>query len=94
MSIRQLKYSYIGDLEMKEYTTNMSDSKPEKVQEPLSAYVSSKPGNAQAVSIPHALMDQLLRQSNDVKLLIIQKLSESMMTPPQEDKFRAENHGA
>lgn len=54
---------------MKEYTTNMSDSKPEKVQEPLSAYVSSKPGNAQAVSIPHALMDQLPRQSNDVKMV-------------------------
>ena len=61
------------------------------MKEPLVGYASPDVHTAERTAgISKALMDELLHQSNDVKLLIIQKLSESMMTPPKDDKSREE----
>ena len=78
---------------MKEYT-DMSASQSGKVQEPVSAYASSKPKNVQATGISHALMDELLHQSDEVKLMIIHRLKESMMAdqpakPSKEEQMAA-----
>ena len=76
---------------MKEYT-DKTDMQSGQVKEPLVGYASpAVHATERAVGISSALMDELLHQSNDVKLLIIQKLSESMMTPPKEqDESREE----
>lgn len=69
---------------MKEYT-DKTDAQSVQVKEPLAGYASPAVHTAERTAgIPGALLDELLHQSNDVKLLIIQKLSESMMTPPKE----------
>lgn len=66
-----------------------------QVKEPLVGYASpAVHATERAAGISSALMDELLHQSNDVKLLIIQKLSESMMTPPMEDESREEKLAA
>ena len=79
---------------MKEYS-DKPDIQSGQVKEPLAGYASPAVHTAErAVGISSALMDELLHQSNDVKLLIIQKLSESMMTPPEEDKSREEKLAA
>lgn len=66
-----------------------------QVKEPLVGYASpAVHATERAAGISSALMDELLHQSNDVKLLIIQKLSESMMTPPKEDELRKEKLAA
>ena len=75
---------------MKEYA-DKNDAPSGQVKEPLLGYTSPAVRTADgAVGISSALLDELLHQSSDVKLLIIQKLSESMMTPPKEDKSREE----
>ena len=63
---------------MKKYA-GKSDMQSEQVKEPLSAYSSSFQGREEKGGISAFLMDELLRQSNDVKLMIIKKLSESML---------------
>ena len=69
---------------MKEYA-DKTDMQSGQVKEPLVGYASPAVHTAERTAgIPGALLDELLHQSNDVKLLIIQKLSESMMTPPKE----------
>ena len=79
---------------MKEYAENL-DIQPGDVKEPLVGYTSPAfQGKGKQAGISSALMDELLHQSNDVKLLIIQKLSESMMTPPKEEKSREEKLAA
>ena len=79
---------------MKEYE-DKTDAPSGQVKEPLVGYASPAVRTADgAVGISSALLDELLHQSNDVKLLIIQKLSESMMTPPKEDKSREEKLAA
>ena len=61
---------------MKEYTEK-TDTPSGQVKEPLVGYASPAVHTTErAVGISSALMDELLHQSNDVKLLIIQKLSE------------------
>ena len=80
---------------MKEYT-DKTDTQSGQVKEPLAGYASPIVHTAERISgIPGALLDELLHQSNDVKLLIIQKLSESMMTPSKEqDESREEKLAA
>ena len=79
---------------MKEYT-DKTDMQSGQVKEPLVGYASPAfQGKDRQAGISSALMDELLHQSNDVKLLIIQKLSESMMTPPKEDESRKEKLAA
>lgn len=79
---------------MKEYA-DKADVPSGQVKEPLVGYTSPAVRTADgAVGISSALLDELLHQSNEVKLLIIQKLSESMMTPPKEDKSREEKLAA
>ena len=79
---------------MKEYS-DKTDTLSGQVKEPLAGYASPAVHTAErAAGIPSTLLDELLHQSNDVKLLIIQKLSESMMTPPKEDKSREEKLAA
>ena len=79
---------------MKEYT-DKTDMQSGQVKEPLVGYASpAVHATERAAGISSALMDELLHQSNDVKLLIIQKLSESMMTPPKEDESRKEKLAA
>ena len=79
---------------MKEYTEK-TDMQSGQVKEPLVGYASpAVHATERAAGISSALMDELLHQSNDVKLLIIQKLSESMMTPPKEDESRKEKLAA
>lgn len=75
---------------MKEYA-DKTDTQSGQVKEPLVGYASPAfQGKGWQVGISRALMDELLHQSNDVKLLIIQKLSESMMTPSKEEQSREE----
>ena len=75
---------------MKEYAEK-TDTQSGQVKEPLVGYASPSVHTAERTAgISNAFMDELLHQSNDVKLLIIQKLSESMMTPPKDDKSREE----
>ena len=79
---------------MKEYA-DKADVPSGQVKEPLVGYTSPAVRTADgAVGISSALLDELLHQSNDVKLLIIQKLSESMMTSSKEDKSREEKLAA
>lgn len=79
---------------MKEYT-DKTDMQSGQVKEPLVGYASpAVHATERAAGISSTLMDELLHQSNDVKLLIIQKLSESMMTPPKEDESRKEKLAA
>lgn len=79
---------------MKEYT-DKTDMQSGQVKELLVGYASpAVHATERAAGISSALMDELLHQSNDVKLLIIQKLSESMMTPPKEDESRKEKLAA
>lgn len=79
---------------MKEYT-DKTDMQSGQVKEPLVGYASpAVHATERATGISSTLMDELLHQSNDVKLLIIQKLSESMMTPPKEDESRKEKLAA
>ena len=79
---------------MKEYS-DKTDIQSGQAKEPFVGYASSVVHTTEReVGISSALMDELLHQSNDVKLLIIQKLSESMMTPPKEDKSREEKLAA
>ena len=79
---------------MKEYTEK-TDTPSGQVKEPLVGYASPAVHTTErAVGISSALMDELLHQSNDVKLLIIQKLSESMMTPPKVNQSREEKLAA
>lgn len=79
---------------MKEYT-DKTDMQSRQVKEPLVGYASpAVHATERAAGISSTLMDELLHQSNDVKLLIIQKLSESMMTPPKEDELRKEKLAA
>ena len=79
---------------MKEYTEK-TDTPSGQVKEPLVGYASPAVHTTErAVGISSALMDELLHQSNDVKLLIIQKLSESMMTPSKEEQSREEKLAA
>ena len=73
---------------MKEYV-DKTDTQSGQVKEPLVGYASPAfQGKGWQAGISRALMDELLHQSNDVKLLIIQKLSESMMTPSKEEQSR------
>ena len=79
---------------MKEYA-DKTDMQSGQVKEPLVGYASPSVHAAERTAgISSALMDELLHQSNDVKLLIIQKLSESMMTSPKEEKSREEKLAA
>ena len=79
---------------MKEYT-DKTDAQSVQMKEPLVGYASpAVHATERAAGISSTLMDELLHQSNDVKLLIIQKLSESMMTPPKEDESRKEKLAA
>lgn len=56
------------------------------MKEPLSTYSSPYQGGKEKSVVSGGLLDDLLHQSNDVKLLIIQKLSESMMTSHVEEE--------
>lgn len=78
---------------MKEYAEN-PDMQSGQVREPLSAYVSLSQGKKVMGGISSALLDELLHQSNDVKLLIIQKLSESMMSPKEDEEQMKEKLAA
>lgn len=79
---------------MKEYA-DKTDTQSGQVKEPLVGYASPAfQGKGWQAGISRALMDELLHQSNDVKLLIIQKLSESMMTPSKEEQSREEKLAA
>ena len=68
---------------MKDYT-DLNDMPFGQVNEPISTYGSplSMPGKKSAFSA--SVMNELLCQDNDVKLWIIQKLSESMITKQQD----------
>lgn len=63
---------------MKEYAEMPEDTQSGKVKEALASYAT--PLQGKVTIVPKIIMDELLHQSNDVKLLIIQKLSESMRT--------------
>ena len=79
---------------MKEHVEK-TDTLSGQVKEPLAGYASPAVHTTEkAVGISSALMDELLHQSNDVKLLIIQKLSESMMTPHKENQSGEEKLAA
>ena len=78
---------------MKEYAEN-PDMQSGQVREPLSAYVSLSQGKKVMGGISSALLDELLHQSTDVKLLIIQKLSESMMSPKEDEEQMKEKLAA
>lgn len=64
---------------MKEYTDMPEDAQSGKVKETFASYGRTL-SQGQVTIVPKIIMDELLHQSNDVKLLIIQKLSESMRT--------------
>ena len=70
---------------MKEYP-DKTDMQSGQVKEPLSTYSSPYQGGKEKSVVSGGLLDDLLHQSNDVKLLIIQKLSESMMTSHVEEE--------
>ena len=76
---------------MKEYK-QISEKAVERVQEPTAVYgVSSyygKEGNAWGVS--ERIMDELLEQSDEVKLMVISRLAESMR---KGSAIREENSG-
>ena len=76
---------------MKEYK-QISEKAVERVQEPTAVYgVSSyygKEGNAWGVS--ERIMDELLEQSDEVKLIVISRLAESMR---KGSAIREENSG-
>ena len=63
---------------MKEYADMPEETQFGKVNEVPASYATPLQGKVSIV--PKSIMDELLHQSNDVKLLIIQKLSESMRT--------------
>lgn len=76
---------------MKEYK-QIPDKAVEKVQEPAVVYgtssYSGKEGNALGIS--EGIMDELLGQSDEVKLMVISRLAESMR---KETAIREENLG-
>ena len=59
---------------MKEYP-GKTDMQTGQVKEPFSPYSSPYQGGKEKSVVSGDLLDDLLHQSNDVKLLIIQKLS-------------------
>ena len=69
---------------MKEYT-DRNDIHPGLVSEPVSTYSSPSSIQRKASILSASLMDELLRQDDDVKLWIIQQLSESMMSKRQDE---------
>ena len=76
---------------MKEYK-QIPEKVVEKVQEPAVVYgtssYSGKEGNALGIS--EGIMDELLGQSDEVKLMVISRLAESMR---KETAIREENLG-